>query len=186
VDPVCGSAFGMFVLALFQPLFPASAGQSFAVLAWGWSLRTHRHTLRHDLWRTGATTLKHFSRFSVVGGAPLYNVRRQVWARSIPQAAPQVRPDEPRVLESDDFTKKKAGRHLAGRARSRKAAGAARQESRPLRGLHVVLGILRLPLAPGPPPRGTRPIGLALSLKAPRARAQATLALPQRRGQGPR
>jgi hypothetical protein len=61
----------MFVMVLFQPLFTASAWQSFSVLAWGWALSTQRHTLSNYLWLTGATTLKHFSRFYVFLGRPL-------------------------------------------------------------------------------------------------------------------
>jgi hypothetical protein len=171
VDTFFVSSFGMFVMALFQPLFNASAWQSFAVLACGWALSTHRHTISNYLWLTGATTLKHFSRFYVFVGGPLYTVRWQLWARIVQHAATQVPQDEPLVVELDDFTKKKAGRHIEGLARYRNAAGSARQEYRTLRGLNFVLGVMRLPLATWPEHRVTLPIGLELYLKAPLAKA---------------
>ena len=46
--------------------------QSFSLLACGWALATDRHTITTDLWLTGATTVKHFSRFYVFLGYPLY------------------------------------------------------------------------------------------------------------------
>jgi hypothetical protein len=167
VDPFFVSSFGMFVMALFQPLFTASAWQSFSVLACGWSLSTQRHTLSNYLWLTGATTLKHFSRFYVFVGEPLYQVRRQLWARLLEHAATWVNQDEPLVLEIDDFTKKKAGRHIEGLDRYRNSAGSARQEYRTLRGVNFVLGVMRLPLSRWPEHRITLPIGLELYLKEP-------------------
>lgn len=156
-------------MALFQPLFSASAWQSFSVLACGWALSTQRHTLSHYLWLTGATTLKHFSRFYVFIGGPLYKARQQRWTRIIRHAAAQTPQDEPIVMELDDFTKKKAGRHIEGLDRYRNAAGSPRQEYRTLRGVNFVLGVMRLPLAKWPQHRVTLPIGLALYLKKPRA-----------------
>lgn len=157
----------MFVMALFQPLFNAPAWQSFSVLACGWALSTERHTLSNYLWLTGATTLKHFARFYVFVGGPLYTARWYLWARLLPHAAPRVSQNAPSVIEIDDFPKKKAGRHLDGLDRYRHSAGAARQESRPLRGLNFVLGVMRLPLAQWPESRVTLPLGLALYLKKP-------------------
>jgi hypothetical protein len=127
VDTFVGSSFGMLVMALFQPLFNASAWQSFAVLACGWALSTHRHTSSTSLWLTGATTLQHVSRCSVFVGGPRYTVRWPLWARIVPHAASQGPQDEPLVGERDDCTKKTAGRHSAGLARYRNAAGSARQ-----------------------------------------------------------
>jgi hypothetical protein len=157
----------MFVMVLFQPLFTASAWQSFSVLAWGWALSTQRHTLSNYLWLTGATTLKHFSRFYVFLGRPLYKVRWQLWARIMQQADTRMHHDAPLVLVIDDFTKKKSGRHIEGLDHYRNSAGSARQEYRTLRGVNFVLGVMRLPLSHWPDYRITLPIGLELYLKAP-------------------
>ena len=81
------SSFGMFVMSLFQGLFPAPSWQTFVVLAWGWALTSERHTLTSYLWLTGAVTLKHFSRFYVFLGGALYKARWQLWARLIWLAA---------------------------------------------------------------------------------------------------
>lgn len=170
VDTFFVSSFGMFVMALFQPLFNASTWQSFSVLACGWALSTHRHTISNYLWLTGATTLKHFSRFYVFVGGPLYTARWHLWARIIEHAATCVSHNEPIVIEIDDFTKKKAGRHIEGLDCYRNSAGSARQEYRTLRGLNFVLGVMRLPLAKWPEHRVTLPIGLELYLKEPRAK----------------
>jgi hypothetical protein len=57
------SSFGTFVRGVFQDLFSAPSWQTFVLLAWGWTVASERHTLTPDLWLTGATTVKHFSRF---------------------------------------------------------------------------------------------------------------------------
>jgi hypothetical protein len=163
------SSLGHFVMVLFQPLFRASAWHTFLWLAWGWVLSTQRHTISNYLWLTGATTRKHFSRFYVFLGGPLYKLRQQLWARILQQAAPWVSHDEPSVLEIDDFTKKKAGRHIEGLDRYRNSAGSARQEYRTLRGLNFGLGVMRLPLSRWPNHRIPLPIGLELYLKQPLA-----------------
>ena len=169
VDMFMVSSFGLFVMTLFQPLLRVPSRQSFALFACGWALAAERHTITASLWVTGATTRKHFSRFSVFLGGPLYNVRWQMWAPLIRHAATWVPQDAPIVLALDDLTKKKAGRHLEGLDRYRNSAGSARQAYRPLRGLHFVLGGMRLPLPLWPASRITLPSGLALSLTAPLA-----------------
>jgi hypothetical protein len=122
-------------MILFQGLFTASSWQTFTYLACGRALATNRHTITTYLWLTGATTVKHFSRFYVFLGCPLYNRRWHLWDAVI------------RVV-FDDKTKKKAGAHIAGLARSRNGASPARQEYRTLRGwpghsLSVPVGLER-------------------------------------------
>lgn len=175
VDTFVISSFGSFVMVLFQPLFRVSAWQTFSLLACGWALASERHTITTYLWLTGATTRKHFSRFYAFLGGALYQARWPLWAQIIRHAATWVPPDEPLVVALDDFTKKKAGRHIEGLDRYRNSAGSARQEYRTLRGVHFVLGVMRLPLERWPGHRVTLPIGLALYLKAPLAN---TLRLP--------
>ena len=165
------SSFGMFVMSLFQGLFPAPSWQTFVVLAWGWALTSERHTLTSYLWLTGAVTLKHFSRFYVFLGGALYKARWQLWARLIRLAAQWVPAEDPIVIVVDDSTKKKAGRHIEGVGCYRNGAGSARQEYRTLRGLNFVWGIMRVPLAGWPGHCLSVPIGLSLYRKEAQARS---------------
>jgi hypothetical protein len=156
-------------MRLFQGLFPAPSWQSFSLLACGWALATDRHTITTYLWLTGATAVKHFSRFYVFLGCPLYNHRWQLWGAVIHLAAQFVPEDEVIRVAFDDTTKKKAGSHIEGLARYRNGAGSARQEYRTLRGLNYVLGIMRLPLTRWPGHSLSVPVGLELYLKPEQA-----------------
>jgi DDE superfamily endonuclease len=167
------SSFGTFVMQFFQHLFPTPSRQTFGLLAGGWALASGRHTITADLWVTGAAPVKHFARFYVFLGSPFYTARWQVWAGIIRPAASLVPAESPIILECDDTTKKKAGPHLEGVARYRNGAGSARQESRTLRGLHFVLGVMRVPLPQWPGHCVTVPIGLALYRQAVHARQRA-------------
>jgi DDE superfamily endonuclease len=171
VDSFVVSSFGMFVMGLFHGLFTAPSWQSFALLACGWALATDRHTITTYLWLTGATTVKHFSRFYVFLGCPLYSQRWHLWGAVIRQAAQLIPEGESIQVSFDDTTKKKAGRHIEGLARYRNGAGSARQEYRTLRGLNFVLGIMRLPLKQWPGHSLSVPIGLELYLKPDQAKA---------------
>jgi hypothetical protein len=171
VDTFVVSSFGTFVMGLFHGLFTAPSWQSFALLACGWALATDRHTITTYLWLTGATTVKHFSRFYVFLGCPLYTQRWHLWGAVIRQAAQFVPEGESIQVSFDDTTKKKAGQHIEGLARYRNGAGSARQEYRTLRGLNFVLGIMRLPLKHWPGHSLSVPIGLELYLKPAQAQA---------------
>ena len=92
------SSFGLFVMDLFHGLFTAPSWQTFTVLACGWVLASDRHTITTYLWLTGATTVKHFSRFYVFLGGALYQARWQLWARIIRLAGQWVPKEDPRVL----------------------------------------------------------------------------------------
>src|ERR1043166_8345435 len=70
VDPFVPSSFGIVVMPLFQGLFTASSWQAFMSLACGWALAMDRHTITTYVWLTGATAVKHFSRFYVFLGCP--------------------------------------------------------------------------------------------------------------------
>jgi DDE superfamily endonuclease len=165
------SSFGTFVMGLFHGLFTAPSWQSFSCLACGWALTTDRHTITTYLWLTGATTVKHFSRFYVFLGCPLYTQRWPLWGAVIRQAARFVPEGEVIVVTFDDTTKKKAGTHIEGLGRYRNGAGSARQEYRTLRGLNFVLGIMRIPLTRWPGHSLSVPIGLELYLKPDQATA---------------
>jgi DDE superfamily endonuclease len=169
VAPFIVSSFGLFVRGLFQGLFTAPSWQTFLLLTCGWALTTECHTITTYLWLTGATSVKHFSRFYVFLGGALYTARWQLWARIIRVAAQWVPPGEPIVVEVDDSTKKKAGTQIEGVAHYRNGAGSARQEYRTLRGLNFVWGILRVPLPGWPGQRVSVPIGLSLYLKEEQA-----------------
>ena len=171
MDTFFVSSFGTFVMGLFHGLFTAPSWQSFVLLAYGWALTTDRHTITTYVWLTGATTVKHFSRFYVFLGGPLYTQRWHLWGAVIRQAARFVPEGEVIAVAFDDTTKKKAGRHIEGLGRYRNGAGSARQEYRTLRGLHFVLGIMRIPLTRWPGHSLSVPIGLELSLKPDQAQA---------------
>jgi hypothetical protein len=140
-------------------------------------MASERHTITTYLWLTGATTVKHFSRFYVFLGGALYHARWQLWARLIRLAARWVPPEDPIVIVVDDSTKKKAGRQIEGVDRYRNGAGTARQEYRTLRGLNFVWGLMRVPLRQWPGHWVSVPIGLSLYLKEAQARK---LQLPYR------
>jgi hypothetical protein len=171
VTPFIVSSFGLFVMSLFEGLFTTRSWQTFTVLAWGWAVANgERQTITTYLWLTGATTVKHFSRFYEFLGGALYQARWQLWARIIRYAARWVPVEEPIVLIVDDSTKKKAGRHIEGVGHYRNGAGSARQEYRTLRGLNFVWGIMRVPVPGWPGKRVSVPIGLSLYLKEEQAR----------------
>src|SRR5919204_1480732 len=123
VDTFVYSSFGTVVVTLFQGLFTAPSWQTFTLLACGWALATDRHTITTSLWLTGATTVKHFSRFYVFLGCPLYNQRWHLWGAVIRQAARFVPEGEVLVVTFDDTTKKQAGRAIEGLGRYRHGAG---------------------------------------------------------------
>jgi hypothetical protein len=170
VDTFFVSSFGMFVMGLFQGLFTAPSWQSFSLLACGWALTSGKHTITTYLWLTGATRVKHFSSFYVFLGGPLYKARWKLWACLIQRAAAWVPAGEPIVLECDDSTKKKSGRHIEGATSYRNGAGTARQEYRTLWGLNFVWVIMRIPLSAWPGHRLSVPVGLSLYLKEPQAK----------------
>jgi hypothetical protein len=159
------------VMSLFQKLFTAPSWHTFTALACGWALATDRHTITTYLWLTGAITLKHFSRFYVFLGCPLYHKRWHLWGAVIRLAAQGIPEGEVIQVAFDDTTKKKAGTHIEGLARYRNGAGSARQEYRTLRGLNFVLGIMRMPLAKWPGHFLSVPVGLELYLKPAQATA---------------
>src|SRR5262249_30993767 len=144
---------------------------SFSLLACGWALATDRHTITTYVWLTGATAVKHFSRFYVFLGCPLYHQRWPLWGAVIRLAAQHVPEGEVIRVSFDDTTKKKAGRHIEGLARYRNGAGSARQEYRTLRGVNFVLGIMHIPLRRWPGHCLSVPVGCELYLKEAQAQA---------------
>jgi hypothetical protein len=169
VDTFVHSSFGTVVMTLFQGLFTHPSRHTLASLACGWALATDRHTITTYLWLTGATTVKHFSRFYVFLGCPLYQHRWPLWGAVIRLAVQFVPPGEVIRVSFDDTTKKKAGTQIEGLARYRNGAGSARQEYRTLRGLNFVLGVMHIPLTRWPGHSLSVPVGLELYLKAPQA-----------------
>ena len=169
--PFIVSSFGFFVVGLFAGLFTTPSWQTFTLLAYGWAVAGgERQTITTYVWLSGATTVKHFSRFYAFLGGALYTRRWQLWGRIIRCAARWVPPEEPIVIEVDDSTKKKAGRHIEGVGHYRNGAGSARQEYRTLRGLNFVWGIMRIPVPGWLGHRVSVPIGLSLYLKEEQAR----------------
>jgi hypothetical protein len=171
VDTFVHSTFGTVVKTLFHGFFSTPSWHTFTYLACGWALASDRHTITTYMWLTGATAVKHFSRFYVFLGCPLYHQRWHLWGAVIRLAAQLVPEGEVIRVSFDDTTKKKAGRHIAGLACYRNGAGSARQEYRALRGLNFVLGIMHVPLQRWPGDSLSVPIGLELYLKPPQATA---------------
>ena len=171
VDTFLHSSFGTVVTMLFRDLFTAPSWPTFTYLACGWALASDRHTITTYVWLTGAATVKHFSRFYVFLGCPLYHKRWQLWGAVIRLAAPLVPAGEVIRVSFDDTTKKKAGRHIDGLARYRNGAGSARQEYRTLRGVNFVLGIMHIPLTRWPGHYLSVPVGGELHLKEPQAQS---------------
>ena len=169
MDTFLASSFGTLVMTLFQGLFTAPSWQTFTYLAGGWALARDHHTISTYLWLTGATSVKHFSRFYVFLGCPLYDRRWQLWGAVIRLAEPFVPRGEVVRIIFDDTTKKKAGRHIDGIARYRNGAGSARQEYRTLRGLNFVLAIMPIALKRWPGHSLSIPVGLELYLKPEQA-----------------
>lgn len=159
------SSFGRFVMSVFQEFFTTPSWQTFTWLACGWALASERHTISTYLWLTGASTVKHFSRFYVFLGGALYQARWRLWGRLIGRAAHWVPAVDPIVIVVDDSTKKKTGTHIDGVDCYRNGAGSARQEYRTLRGVNFVWGIMRVPLPRWPQHCVSVPIGLSLYLK---------------------
>jgi DDE superfamily endonuclease/Archaeal putative transposase ISC1217 len=171
VDTFVHSSFGTVVMTLFQGFFSTPSWRTFTYLACGWAFASDRHTITTYLWLTGASAVKHFSRFYVFLGCPLYNKRWHLWGAVIRLAAQFVPEGEVIRVSFDDTTKKKAGTHIEGLARYRNGAGSARQEYRTLRGLNFVLGIMRIPLQRWPGHSLSVPVGLELYLKPAQATA---------------
>ena len=166
VDTFVHSSFGTVVMTLFQGLFTAPSWQTFTFWPVAGPWPRDRHTITTYLWLTGATTVKHFSRFYVFLGCPLYHKRWHLWGAVIRLAAQFVPEGEVIRVSFDDTTKKKAGRHIEGLARYRNGAGSARQEYRTLRGVNFVLGIMHIPLTRWPGHCLSVPVGCELYLKA--------------------
>jgi hypothetical protein len=169
VDTFLHSSFGTVVMTLFQGIFTAPSWHTFTYLACGWALAGKRHTITTYVWLTGAVTVKHFSRFYVFLGCPLYTKRWQLWGAVIRLAAQCVPEGEVIRVSFDDTTKKKAGTHIEGLARYRNGAGSARQEYRTLRGVNFVLGIMHIPLRRWPGHYLSVPVGCELYLKEAQA-----------------
>jgi DDE superfamily endonuclease/Archaeal putative transposase ISC1217 len=169
VDTFGHSSFGTVLMTLFQGIFTAPSWQTFTALACGWALASDRHTITTYVWLTGAAAIKHFSRFYVFLGCPLYHKRWQLWGAVIRLAAQCVPEGTVIRVSFDDTTKKKAGTHIEGLARYRNGAGSARQEYRTLRGVNFVLSIMHIPLTRWPGHYLSVPVGCELYLKAPQA-----------------
>jgi hypothetical protein len=93
-------------MTLFHGIFSAPSWQSLTYLAYGWSLAWGRQTITTYLWLSGATTVKHFSRYYVFLGGPLYTVRNRLWAQVIRCGASFIPDGEVINPHVDDHTAK--------------------------------------------------------------------------------
>jgi len=172
VDTLGSASFGTVVLTLWGALCTAPSWRTCTLLACGWALATDRHTLTTSVWRTGATTGKHFARCSVCLGGPLSQQRWPLWGAVIRLAVPCLPAGEVLRVSCDDTTQPKAGRPREGRDRSRHGAGAARQADRTRRGVHGVLGLRPMPRTRWPGHARSVPGGGARSRQAPPAQTR--------------
>ena len=169
VHPFYRSSFGSFLSELFQGIFTKPSLQSFLLLSLGFVFAFTRHTIASYLWRAGATSFKHFTRFYVFFGAPCYELLDLLFARVIVAATAYVAIEEPIRLRFDDTTRKKSGKTIEGASTYRNGAATARQEYRTLFGLNFVLAEMRIKLAGGH--LVSVPIGIRLYLKKAQAEA---------------
>ena len=129
-----------------------------------------RQTITTYLWLTGATTVKHFSRFYVFLGGALYQARWQLWARIIrwrPSGCPR---GAHRTRRSTTRPRKKRGARskaspTTATVRARRARNIARCGGSTLCG-----GSCACRCRGGPSTRLSVPIGLSLYLKEEQAR----------------
>jgi hypothetical protein len=63
VDTFLTSSFGTFVMTLWHGVLSAPSWHTFTSLAYGWVLASGRQTITASLWGSGATQVKHFSRY---------------------------------------------------------------------------------------------------------------------------
>lgn len=164
------SSFGSFLDDLFKGIFTKPSHQSFLLLSLGFVFAFTRHTVASYLWRAGAVSFKHFTRFYVFLGAPCYRRLERLFERVMREAACHVPSDEMIRVRFDDTTTKKSGHKIEGASRYRNGAGTARQEYRTLFGLNFVVGEMRIRLSGWPEHFVSVPIGLALYLKKQEAK----------------
>lgn len=165
------SSFGSFLDELFSGIFSRRSHQTFLMLSLGLVFAFTRHTVACYLWRSGAASIKHFTRFYVFFGAPCYERLDALFARVIVTGARFVPAEEAIRTRFDETTAKKTGRKIDGTATYRNGAGTARQEWRTLFGLSFVLGEMRLRLPHFEAHLVSLPIGLRLYLKPEQAEA---------------
>ncbi|HSR53245.1 MAG TPA: transposase [Acidobacteriota bacterium] len=165
-----GSSFGAFLNELFKGAFTKPSHVSFLLLSLGFVFAFTRHTVASYLWRAGAATFKHFTRFYVFLGGPCHDQLDGLFERVIIRAAGQVPEGELVRVRFDETTTKKTGRKIEGCSTYRNGAGSARQEYRTLFGLNFVLGEMRIRLSCWKDHFVSVPIGLALYLKEKEAR----------------
>jgi hypothetical protein len=169
VDTFLASSFGAFRRTLWQGVLSVPSWQTLTYLASGWVLASGHQTITSYLWRSGATQVKHFSRYSAFLGCALYQRRYALWARVMRYGASLVPADTVIDVRLEDATMKKSGRHIHGAAHYRNGAGTARQDYRSLWGINLVWALMRLPLPGWPGHPLSLPIGLELYVKEPLA-----------------
>lgn len=170
VEHLIRSRFGAFLQRHFADLFTKPSQQVFLLLAFGFVLSPTRHTVANYIWRAGATAFRHFTRFYVFLGGPLYAQLDWLWISVIQLAERHVPEEEPLRLRFDETTCKKTGPRIEPAGYYRNGAGSARQEYRTLYGVNFVVGQLLIRLRPWPDEFVSLPIGLAVYLKEAKAR----------------
>lgn len=171
VEHFIRSRFGAFLQRHFADLFTKPSQQVFLLLAFGFVLSPTRHTVANYIWRAGATAFRHFTRFYVFLGGPLYAQLDWLWISVIKLAESHVPEGEPLRLRFDETTCKKTGPRIEPADYYRNGAGTARQEYRTLYGVNFVIGELLIRLRPWPEAFVSLPIGLEVYVKEDKAQA---------------
>jgi hypothetical protein len=103
------SAFASFLQTHFFNLFTRPSQKLFLLLAFGFVLSPTRHTVANYLWRAGATAFRHFTRFYIFLGGPLYAQLDWLFIAVIQLAERYVPEAEPLRVRFDETTCKKTG-----------------------------------------------------------------------------
>lgn len=138
MDTFINSSFGRFIALMFSQCFTYRSWESFALLAYGWSMSRTRHTIANYIWLSGGVKYKHFSQYYCFLGRAFLKVVDELW-KSVLLLMDRMLPSDIVIdLVVDDTTRKKSGRKIQGASNYRNAAGSARQEYRTLWGLNFV------------------------------------------------
>ena len=132
------------------------------ILAHGWSLSSHRHTISTYLWLSGAVSVKHFSRYYAFLSGRFFNIMDKLWSSLIIALDHFIAQGSIIQIKVDSTTRKKSGPEIHGRDAYRNGAGTARQEYRTLLGLHFVVAIISITFGKH---HLSIPIGIELYLK---------------------
>ena len=166
VDRFTQTRIRTFLQRRFAERFTKPSQTVFLLLAMGFLLSSVRHAVANYLWRSGACSFRHYTRFYAFLGGPFFCEMDGLWRALIRQAARQMPSGEPIRLRIDETVCKKSGdckksgEEIEPADTYRNGAGTARQEYRTHWGICFVLGEMRVPLSGWSEEPISIPIGL--------------------------